>query len=48
MIVINTVCPKCQHHKVRTIQVWQDDKWQWLNGCNNCDWEKIVGDVEDG
>lgn len=47
MIVINTICPVCSHDRVRTIQVFEDGIWQWLNGCNNCDWQEIIGDVEE-
>ena len=44
---INTICPDCGHQRVRTIQVYQGGKWFWMNGCNNCTWEEIIGDVDE-
>lgn len=34
-------CPECNSQNVRTFSNFnkETDRWDWMNGCNNCDWE---------
>ena len=40
------ICLDCGSMEIRTFSKWNKDKkgWEWINGCNKCDWELI--DVE--
>jgi hypothetical protein len=41
-----SICPTCGQERFRTVETFLDGKWQWLRGCNNCQYEIIIGDVE--
>jgi hypothetical protein len=41
-----SVCPEDGTTRFRTVQVFRDNKWQWLRGCQVCPYEVIIGDVE--
>ena len=41
-------CPDCESTDIRTFSNFNEssDRWEWLNGCNNCPWEKRNEDEE--
>jgi len=39
------VCPDCGSTRFRTITVIRNGKNQWLRGCNDCEFETVIGDV---
>ena len=34
-------CPKCKSKDIRTFSKFndEDDRWDWMKGCNDCPWE---------
>jgi len=36
-------CPKCESDQIRSFSKWNENLkiWEWMDGCNNCDWEQI-------
>lgn len=41
-------CPECESQSVRTFSNFNEDedRWEWLNGCNDCTWEARNEDEE--
>jgi hypothetical protein len=40
-------CPDCGSKQIRTVTTFDEGIWKWLNGCNICTWEQVVGNVGD-
>jgi len=41
------ICPDCGSKEIRTFSKWNKKlkSWDWLNGCNKCDWELIDDEI---
>lgn len=35
-------CPECKSTSVRTFSFFNKERdcWEWINGCNDCEWEQ--------
>jgi len=36
-------CPECRGTDIRTFSHYneKDERWEWMKGCNNCDWQSV-------
>jgi predicted nucleic acid-binding Zn-ribbon protein len=45
-------CPECGGTRFRTVTTWwkpndnANGSWKYLQGCQVCEWEKILGNVQ--